>query len=106
MGQAFIEDLIPKGDDPVEYTPEQRLLAAILCTALKDFLCPEACLAREYRRTARYYFETPRSDEYGSLGHVCRELGLCHKRLRELALKQDTVELMRSMGMIGWARKI
>ena len=81
-------------------TSEQRLLVGIFTVALKDYLCPEQCLARHHRRSARYYFETLRPNEYGSFGHFCLYLDLEPERVRELVLTDIMKGRLRDMGIV------
>ena len=86
----------PNGMLKDKIQPERRLLIGILMMALKDFVEPEDGLRQEDARSARYYFESLRSDEYGSLGHVCRELNLCPKKIVAIANQASTYGRMKA----------
>lgn len=106
MGRLSLEKLIAQAYTAESHlTPEQRLLVGIFALALKDFLCPEVTLPKEHQRTAAYYFEVFREDDFGSFGHMCKVLDICPFRLRDLALRDSTVALMKELKMLGWNRR-
>lgn len=82
-------------------TPEERLLVAIFCVALKDYLCPEAYLSQDDKRTAKAYFELLRHEDFGSFGHFCDTFGFEPLEIRKLVLTEDMIEVLKTLKLMG-----